>query len=71
MERNKILREILSDKELLLKYKINEKDLENLTTNPPYNNKLIEVLSVIINDKNNNMNDSQIYKKVKNIHKIG
>lgn len=71
MERNKILREILSDKDLLNKYKINEKDLEKLTTNPPYENKLIEVLSVIINDKNNNMNDAQIYKKIKNIHKIG
>lgn len=71
MERNKIIREILSDKNLIAKYKISEKDLEVITTNPPYNNKLIEVLSVVINDKNNNMNDAQIYKKIKNIHKIG
>lgn len=71
MERNKILKEILSDEELLKKYKIEKSSLEKITTNAPYSNKLIEVLSVIINDKDNNLNDLQIYKKIKNIHKIG
>lgn len=71
MERNKILREILSDDNILEKYKIDKKDLSTITTNGPYFNKLIEVLSVIINDKDNNLNDLQIYKKIKNIHKIG
>lgn len=71
MERNKIIKEILSDEELLKKYKIDKATLENLTTNPPYNNKLIEVLSVMINDRDNNLNDLQIYRKIKNIHNIG
>lgn len=71
MERNKILREILSDDKILEKYKIDNKIIQTLTTNAPYSNKLIEVLSVIINDKDNNLNDLQIYKKIKNIHKIG
>ncbi|USL94703.1 hypothetical protein D1J36_005180 [Riemerella anatipestifer] len=71
MERNKILKEILSDEELLKKYKIDKTILVNLTTNPPYNNKLIEVLSVMINDRDNNLNDLQIYRKIKNIHNIG
>lgn len=71
MERNKILREILSDDNILEKYKIDKKSLLTITTNAPYSNKLIEILSVIINDKDNNLNDLQIYKKIKNIHKIG
>lgn len=71
MERNKILKEILSDEELLKKYKIDKAILAKITTNPPYNNKLIEVLSVMINDRDNNLNDLQIYRKIKNIHNIG
>lgn len=71
MERNKILKEILSNDELLRKYEIDKSLLQNITTNAPYNNKLIEVLSVMINDRDNNLNDVQIYKKIKNIHNIG
>lgn len=69
MDRNQVLREILYDKELCEKYKI--KDINTLTSNPPYNNKLVEVLSVIINENDNNLSDTQIYKKIKNIHNIG
>lgn len=69
MDRNQVLREILKDKELCDKYKI--KDISSLTSNPPYNNKLVEVLSVIINENDNNLSDTQIYKKIKNIHNIG
>jgi len=69
MDRNQVLKEILADKELCEKYKI--KDVSSLSTNPPYNNKLVEVLSVIINENDNNLSDSQIYKKIKNIHNIG
>lgn len=68
MDRNKVLKEILADKELCGKY--NLKDLDKLTTNAPYNNKLVEILSVIINENDNNLSDSQIYKKIKNIHNI-
>lgn len=68
MDRNQVLKEILADKELCEKYRV--KDLSSLTTNPPYYNKLIEVLSVIINENDNNLSDTQIYKKIKNIHNI-
>ncbi|WPR72347.1 hypothetical protein SLW70_04185 [Flavobacterium sp. NG2] len=69
MDRNKVLKEILADEELCKKYNI--KDVDKLTTNAPYYNKLVEVLSVIINENDNNLSDSQIYKKIKNIHNIG
>jgi hypothetical protein len=68
MDRNKILKEILADEEICKKYNI--KDVAKLTTNAPYHNKLVEVLSVIINENDNNLSDSQIYKKIKNIHNI-
>jgi deoxyadenosine/deoxycytidine kinase len=69
MDRNKVLKEILADKELCKKHNI--KEVEKLTTNAPYYTKLVEVLSVIINENDNNLSDSQIYKKIKNIHNIG
>ena len=69
MDRNKVLREILADEGLCEKYGL--KEVDKLTTNPPYYNKLAEVLSVIINENDNNLSDSQIYKKIKNIHNIG
>lgn len=69
MDRNEILREILSDEDLQLKYNI--KNIESLTTNPPYGNKLVEVLSVIINENDNHLGDAQIYKKIKNVLNIG
>ncbi len=69
MDRNQVLREILSDKELCEKYKI--KDVNSIKSTPPFNNKLVEVLSVIINENDNNLSDTQIYKKIKNIHNIG
>lgn len=70
MERNQILREILSDEEIMEKYGIKEKELDSLTTNAPYYNKIIEVLSVIINENDNHLNSSMIYKKLKNVHNI-
>jgi hypothetical protein len=69
MDRNKILREILNDKEICEKYNI--KNVEQLTTNAPYHNELVEVLSILINENANNLSDSQIYKKIKNSLNIG
>jgi hypothetical protein len=69
MDRNKILREILNDKELCEKYNI--RNIEELTTNAPYHNKLVEVLSILINENANNLSESQIYKKIKNTLNIG
>ena len=69
MDRNKVLKEILADEELCKKY--NLKDVDRLTTNAPYHSKLVEILSIIINENDNNLNDLQIYRKIKNIHNIG
>lgn len=69
MDRNEILQEILSDKELQVKYKI--KDISEYSTSKNPNNKLVEILSVIINENDNNLSENQIYKKIKNIHNIG
>ncbi len=71
MERNEILREILSDPEIMQKYRLQQDELNNLTTNAPYSNKIVEVLSTIINENDNHLNSSMIYKKIKNIHNIG
>lgn len=71
MERNNILREILSDPEILEKHDIQEDSLKELTTNAPYSKKIIEILSVIINENDNHLNSSMIYKKIKKIHNIG
>ena len=71
MERKQILREILSDPEIMEKYNIKKNELETLTANAPYYKKIIEVLSVIINENDNHLNTSMIYKKLKKIHNIG
>lgn len=70
MRRNDILREILSEPELMEKYKISSTELKKISTSPPYRNKIIEVLATIINDDDNNLSSNQIYKKIKNIHKL-
>lgn len=70
MERDRILREILSDPEIADKYNIKEDELNSLTTNAPYYKKIIEVLSVIINENDNHLNPSMIYRKLKNVHNI-
>ena len=70
MERDKILREILSDSDITEKYGIKKSELDSLTTNPPYSNKMVEVLSVIINENDNHLNSSMIYRKLKNVHNI-
>jgi len=71
MERNDILKEILSDPEIMGKYNIKKKDLDELTTNAPYSKKIVEVLSVIINENDNHLTSSMIYKKIKKVHNIG
>ena len=68
--RNDILKEIISDRDLMEKYNIKEKDLDEVST--AFNNRqtVVEVMSTIINGSDNNMSNSQIYKRIKNIHKI-
>lgn len=70
MERDQILREILSDSDIANKYNIKEDELKSLTTHAPYQKKIVEVLSVIINENDNHLNPSMIYRKLKNVHNI-
>lgn len=71
MERNDILKEILSDPYIMEKYDLKEDDIRSLTTSAPYDKKIVEVLSVIINENDNHLNSSMIYKKIKKVHNIG
>ncbi|MBL1280765.1 MAG: hypothetical protein COA33_010850 [Fluviicola sp.] len=70
MSRNTILREILSDKELMEKYGIKEKDLDKISTSPPFYKDVVETMATIINEKDNHLSDSQIYTRIKNIYKL-
>lgn len=71
MDRNQILKEILNDKELCKKWKIDNVDDLSITPTSPYYNKFVEVLALIIKENDNNLSDSIIYKKIKNLHNIG
>jgi hypothetical protein len=70
MIRDKILQEILSDKEILEKYNLKQKDVDKLKAQAPYHKKIVEIISTIINENDNNLSNTQIYKRIKNIHKI-
>ena len=48
MERNQILREILSDPEITEKYNIKKSELDSLTTSPPYYKKIVDKKNVKI-----------------------
>ncbi|PKG52928.1 hypothetical protein [Olleya sp. 1-3] len=69
-KREQILKEILSDKELMVKYDINEKDLDDIKPFQPGSKKIVDILSTIINENDNNRSSRQIYSTIKNIHKI-
>ena len=69
-DRNTIIQEILSDKELMEKYNISTKELNGLTTGAPYHKKIIEIMATIINENDNHLSGAMIYKKLKNIHKL-
>lgn len=71
MDRDSILREILSDSDLMEKYSIKDSELAGLTTLAPYHKKIVEVLSIIINENDNHLSNTMIYKKIKNAHNIG
>jgi hypothetical protein len=69
-KRDEILKEILSDKELMDKYDITKKQLEDIKPFRPGSKKIVDVLSTIINENDNNRSSRQIYSTIKNIHKI-
>lgn len=70
IRREEILKEILSDKDLLEKYKITEKELNEIKPFKPGSKKIVNILSTIINENDNNRTSRQIYSTLKNIHKI-
>jgi len=69
-KRDEILKEILSDKELMDKYDITKKQLEDIKPFRPGSKTIVDVLSTIINENDNNRSSRQIYSTIKNIHKI-
>jgi hypothetical protein len=52
------------------KYNITEKELEQIQGFSPGSKKIVDVLSTIINENDNNRTSRQIYSTIKNIHKI-
>ena len=69
-QRDDMLREILSDPELMEKYGIKKDELASIKCHAPYHKKVVEVLATIINENDNNRTARQIYGTIKNIHKI-
>lgn len=69
-KRDEILREVLSDPELMQKYNLRKEDIEKIRCAPPYSKKIIEVMATLINETDNNRTQRQIYPIIKNIHKI-
>jgi hypothetical protein len=69
-KRDKILKEILSDKELLEKYNITKKQLDDIKPFRPGSKTIVDVLSTIITENDNKRSSRQIYSTIKNIHKI-
>lgn len=69
-KRDEMLREILSDPELISKHNLKASDISTLTTSAPYYNKAVEVLATIINETDNGRTGRQLYPILKNIHKI-
>jgi hypothetical protein len=69
-KRDEMIREILSDPELMEKYNLSQKDVDVLRCAPPFNKKIVEILATMINEMDNNRSSSQIYRQIKNIHKI-
>ncbi len=69
-KRDEMLREVLSDPELMEKYNLRREDIGKIRCVPPYSKKIIEVMATMINETDNNRTPRQIYPIIKNIHKI-
>lgn len=65
-----LLKEILKDEELSSKYKITKEMINKAKLAPPYENKVIEYLAVIIRSKMVDMHgDVTVYNQIKNLIK--
>ncbi|MDQ6532118.1 hypothetical protein [Flavobacterium sp. LHD-85] len=69
-KRDEILKEILSDADLMKKYNITQVELENIEPFRPDSKKIVNILATIINENDNDRTGRQIYSTIKNIHKI-
>lgn len=62
-----LLREVLKDEELSSKYSITSEMINSANLAPPYENKVIEYLAIIIRSKMVEMHgDITVYNKIKN-----
>lgn len=68
--RDDILKEILSDPDLMKKYNISKSEIENIKAYRPESQKIVDVLATIINENDNDRSARQIYSLIKNLHKI-
>lgn len=67
---NNLLKEVLIDEALSSKYKITDEMIQKAKLAPPYENKVIEFLAVIIKSKMVDMHgDITVYNQVKNLIK--
>ncbi|MFO7826401.1 MAG: hypothetical protein R6V72_20865 [Cyclobacterium sp.] len=63
-----LLKEVLRDEVLSSKYKITEEMIKKAQLAPPYENKVIEYLAVIIKSKMVEMHgEVTVYNKIKNL----
>lgn len=69
-KRDDILKEVLSDPDLMQKYDLRQVDIEKVRCAPPYSKKIIEVMATMIIELDNSRTARQIYSTIKNIHKI-
>jgi hypothetical protein len=68
--KNELLKEVLKDEELSSKFNITPEMISKAKLAPPYENKVIEYLAVIIKSKMIDMHgDVTVYNQVKNIIK--
>lgn len=67
---NNLLKEVLRDEELSSKYEITEDMINKAKLAPPYENKVIEYLAVILKSKMVDMHgDVTVYNQVRNLIK--
>jgi hypothetical protein len=70
MTQIELLREILKDPILKQKYRIPESELENISFDVTSQYPIVEVLKTIIQQKAENVSDSNVYKNIKNLFSV-
>ena len=70
MTQIELLREILKDPMLKQKYRIPESELENISFDVTSQYPIVEVLKTIIQQKAENVSDSNVYNNIKNLFSV-